>query len=275
MIVFERALTFLHDPKFMRSLVKSSEVSPGTVDDRTWRVHILLWAARSALNLDGDFVELGTFRAYFAGCIVDNLDFGSLDRRLYLYDTFEGLPDDAVVEKHLPESFYASLKERYSAPDVFESVKSRFASQSNVTVVRGKLPDILQDTCPDRIAWLHVDLHSAVHEIASSNISGSASASAACVIVDNYDWRSSCRAQAHVGVLKSKGLMIAELDGSRPVIKTHESDPTASNWLAGRLATCCFSDRHPAGRRLRGRVANDPKERADLAHVLVTSLQAV
>ncbi|MEA2908917.1 MAG: O-methyltransferase [Bradyrhizobium sp.] len=225
MIVFERALTFLHDAKFMRSLVKSSAVLPGTVDDRTWRVHILLWAARSALSLEGDFVELGTFRAYFAGCIVDNLDFGSLDRKLYLYDTFEGLPDDAVVEEHLPDSFYSALKEHYSAPDIHDSVRSRFAKQPNVTVVKGKLPDTLREVCPDRIAWLHVDLNSAVHEIGSLEYLWNRISIGGFIILEDYGVVIfSRRTQAYQAFFKSKGLTIAELPtGQGLVIKTRDS----------------------------------------------------
>ncbi|CAN5884888.1 hypothetical protein BH11PSE3_BH11PSE3_03950 [soil metagenome] len=225
MIVFQRALTFLQDPKFMRSLVKSSEVSPGTVDDRTWRVHILLWAARSALNLEGDFVELGTFRAFFAGCIVDYLDFGSIDRKLYLFDTFAGLPDDAVFEEHLPDSFYSSLKEHYSAPDIYESVRSRFAEQPNVTVVQGKLPDTLYQTCPDRIAWLHVDLNSAIHEVASLEYLWDRIAVGGFIILDDYGFAIfSAQTQAHQAFFQSKGHTIAELPtGQGLVIKTRAS----------------------------------------------------
>lgn len=225
MIVFQRALTFMHDSRFLQSLARASEVSPGTLDDRTWRAHILLWAARSALNLEGDFVELGTYRAFFAGCIVDYLDFGSLDRKLYLYDTFEGLPGDAILEKHLPESFYLSLKEHYSAPDIYDSVRSRFAGQSNVTVVRGKLPDTLRDICPERIAWLHVDLNSAVHEIASLEFLWERVCVGGFIILDDYGFAIfSTQTEAHQAFFKSKGLTIAELPtGQGLVIKTRDS----------------------------------------------------
>jgi tetratricopeptide (TPR) repeat protein len=223
MIVFQRALTFLNDPKFMRGLVKSSEVSPGTVDDRTWRVHILIWAARSALKLEGDFVELGTFRAFFAGCIVDYLDFGSLDRKLYLYDTFQGLPDDAVHEEHLPDSFYASLTEHYSAPDIYDSVQARFAHAPNVTAVQGKLPDTLREICPERIAWLHVDLNSATHEIASLEYLWDRICVGGFIILDDYGFAIfSTQTRAHQEFFASKGLTIAELPtGQGLVIKTH------------------------------------------------------
>lgn len=127
-IVFQRALTFLRDPRFMASLYRASEGEPKDFNDRTWRAHILLWAARNALRLPGgDLVELGTFRGYFASCLVDCLDFRSSDRHLYLYDTFEGLADDAVREANLSPTFYESLQAHYSQRDIYDSVLQRFA----------------------------------------------------------------------------------------------------------------------------------------------------
>ena len=35
----------------------------------------------------------------------------------------------------------------------------RFRSSKNIEVVRGVLPDTLDDKCPDKIAYLHVDLN--------------------------------------------------------------------------------------------------------------------
>ena len=96
MIVMDRALTFLHDPRFIHSIADASAMTPATLDDRTWRVHMLIWAARNALNLQGDFVELGASGTYFAAALVNYLDFGSIDRKFYLCGEIEGLDDDGV-----------------------------------------------------------------------------------------------------------------------------------------------------------------------------------
>jgi hypothetical protein len=221
MIVFQRALTFLREPRFMASLARASETGAGGFDDRTWRAHILLWAARNALNLEGDFVELGTFRGYFAGCLTECLDFGGLERRFYLYDTFEGLPEDAEKEE-LPESFYASLKEHYSAPDIYDSVRRRFAAMPNVNVIRGKVPDSLHGTCPERIAWLHVDLNSAVHEIAALEYLWDRIARGGFIILDDFGFAIFAKqTRAHQAFFAARGLSVAELPtGQGLVVKT-------------------------------------------------------
>jgi hypothetical protein len=221
MIVFQRALTFLREPDFMEAVVRSAESPIAAFDDRTWRTHILLWAARNTLKLRGDFVELGTFRARFAACIVDALDFGTLDRKMYLYDTFDGLPDDAVLESQLPASFYVDLRKHYSEPGIYESVCARFANTPNVTITRGKLPDTLRETCPERIAWLHVDLNSAVHEIASLEYLWDRIVVGGHIILDDYGFCAfPTQTAAHRAFFKSRDLAIAELPtGQGLVIK--------------------------------------------------------
>jgi tetratricopeptide (TPR) repeat protein len=220
-IVFQRALTFLRDSAFMEAAGRWAEPSVSGFDDRTWRIHILIWAARNALKLKGDFVELGTYTGRFAKCITDVLGFGNLDRRLYLYDTFAGLPDDADLEDHLPATFYAELNKQYSHAGIYESVRDHFATMTNVSVVRGKLPDTLQDTCPESIAWLHIDLNSSVHEIQCLEFLWDRIVPSGQIILDDFGH---CiftkQTEAHQAFFASKGLTIAELPtGQGLVIK--------------------------------------------------------
>ena len=221
-IVFQRALTFLHDPKFMGSLSRASEHNIGTFDDRTWRAHILVWAARHALNLDGDFVELGTFRGYFAACVAECLAFEKLTRNFFLYDTFAGLPDDATREKELPGSFYDLLQAHYREPEIYQSVVNRFKPYPNVHPIQGKVPDALHERCPENIAFLHIDLNSAKHEIAGLEYLWDRIVPGAIIILDDFGFaifRS--QTQAHQEFFAARGCPIAELPtGQGLVIKS-------------------------------------------------------
>jgi O-methyltransferase len=221
-IVFQRALTFLKDSKFMGSLFRASENNAGAFDDRTWRAHILVWAARNALTLDGDFVELGTFRGYFASCVAECLEFEKLPRNYYLYDTFAGLPSDAVREKDLPDSFYESLQTHYSEPDIYQSVVSRFKQYPNVQVVQGKVPDTLHERCPEKIAFLHIDLNSARHEIAALEYLWDRIVPGAVIVLDDFGFAIfRAQTQAHQEFFGGRGCSIAELPtGQGLVIKS-------------------------------------------------------
>jgi hypothetical protein len=61
MLLLDRAAGFLDDPAFRRAI---SSVSSSTGENQyaspngiSWRFHTLIWAARQALSVPGDFVE--------------------------------------------------------------------------------------------------------------------------------------------------------------------------------------------------------------------------
>lgn len=81
---------FRADPGFRaaydRGLLASSGFDPGF----EWRVHIALWAARTALRVDGDFAECGVNAGFISSAIMENLRWNTIARRFYLIDTFAG-----------------------------------------------------------------------------------------------------------------------------------------------------------------------------------------
>jgi O-methyltransferase len=97
--------------------------------------------------------------------ITDYLDFGKSDKTFYLYDSFEGLP-----EQYSTEAERAGTNPVYGAASqegsyTYESVAARFRQYSNVKVIRGLVPESLKGTAPDRIAYLHIDMNAAAAEI--------------------------------------------------------------------------------------------------------------
>src|SRR6185369_2465909 len=89
-----KSMGFFDDPAFAGaySRIKGSHqydqyVSPHSV---AWRLHILVWAARNGLMLDGDFVECGVFKGDFAWVVAQATDLVRQPKQFYLYDTFEG-----------------------------------------------------------------------------------------------------------------------------------------------------------------------------------------
>ena len=57
-----------------------------------WRIHVILWAARHALKIEGDFVECGCHTGVFSTAIIHYTKFNLLkDRQFFLYDTFGGI----------------------------------------------------------------------------------------------------------------------------------------------------------------------------------------
>lgn len=120
-----------------------------------WRSHVLCWAGKRGLGLDGDFVECGTYKGTSARIMVDYLHMGMTDKKFYLYDLFEH-SDDMVHHK----------LDQHGA-DLYARVCEHFADQDGVKIVKGSVHDTLPKTSPDRIAFLHIDMNNAPAERAA------------------------------------------------------------------------------------------------------------
>lgn len=150
----QRFSPFMQDPAFERDWsVIERHWAPGL--DVRWRVWILRQLARHAAQLEGSFVEFGTYRG---GCAAALLATEALapGRGLYLFDTFGGIPDSNLnaAEAHFAGRYFNTSPEdvrRFLAPwdrdnarlvvgDVFESTKA-------------------VDTGP--LAFAHIDLNAA------------------------------------------------------------------------------------------------------------------
>lgn len=164
LLVYDKLLAFRDDPKLREAMdAVLQELRP--LDqilyaNIIWRTHTQLWAARHALHVEGDFVEMGVFQGYSAAVVARYLDFAALDKSWYLYDTFEGIAPDQ--ENVLARNAY--LSERYKESGLLAVVQRRFAAYPNVKVVQGRIPEILATVCPEKIAFLHVDMTAAKAE---------------------------------------------------------------------------------------------------------------
>jgi len=199
MIVFMHTAGFLSDQRFLSAIFASAP------DDRDltiiWRTHILCWAARHGLSLDGDFVECGTYRGYSASVIVNYLEFGQTGRQFFLYDLFD--PTGGAGEGHrMPDH----------GPTLYREVTARFAAFPKVRVIKGRVPDSFAQACPDKIAFLHIDMNSAEAEIAALEHLFDRVVPGGIIVLDDYGYR--CyRAQhdAENEFAKARGYPIVEL----------------------------------------------------------------
>ena len=156
--VFCRNMGFVSDPKFTEAIKSNfSDEDEEFQLRRFWRFHTLVWAARQALRVEGDFVELGVYFGFMSKIVADYVDFASLDRQFYLFDTFEGVPEGMHNALPVDESYYKE--------GAYEFVQRRFREYENVTIIKGVVPDSIPDDRPAKIAYLHVDLNSAKAEI--------------------------------------------------------------------------------------------------------------
>jgi len=155
-----------------------------------WRLHTLAWAAKEALKLDGDFVECGTFKGDFAWMLTRCVDYPQKNKRFFLYDSFEGLSDELVREddyKFNP-NYKDIANKSYREPGIYESVVNRFSSNASVTITKGFLPGTLNECCPKKISFLHMDLNSPEAERQTLEKLWDRIVEGGFIVFDDYGW---------------------------------------------------------------------------------------
>jgi O-methyltransferase len=154
--------------------------------DIRWRAHMACWAARHALTLEGDFVECGVHTGLLSMTVCHFLDFASVPRSFWLFDTFAGIPVDRLPEA---ERAGAEAMNRSHYFDCWEIAQRNFARWPNARLLRGILPESLASADLDRIAYLSVDLNSAAGERAVIDALWERLSPGAVVLIDDYAFK--------------------------------------------------------------------------------------
>jgi hypothetical protein len=184
LIAIEKAAGFFKDEKFKLSFEKYAD----TDQEKSlgWRLHTLVWATRHCLDIPGDFVECGVLRGFSSAVIADYHGFESVNKSMYLYDTFEGKP----AENNGPYEQY-EVHAKMNTDDkesVYRYVLNRFGKYKNVIITKGILPQTLEIVCPAEISFMHIDLNSADAEIGVLEVLFDRVSPGGIIVLDDYGW---------------------------------------------------------------------------------------
>lgn len=177
---------FMKDPLFARSYQLAQETGSwklGKVNATPiWRLYILCWAAQRAKDLEGDFVECGVNKGASSRAIIHYINFDKLQKSFFLLDTFNGFSQDHLLEaeKKSGTIFYDYYEECY------DEVVAIFKPFSNVKLVRGTIPETLEQVPSKKIAYLHIDMNCVIPEIAAAEFFWNKLVSGAIVLLDDY-----------------------------------------------------------------------------------------
>jgi hypothetical protein len=181
--------SFPEDTRFRRAYARGVQASDGVDPHIQWRVHTALWAAETALRAGGDFVECGVNAGFISSAICDYLDWDSKQRTFWLIDTFAG-PD---LDQFSPDEIKRgrrSIAERAIAAGSYvtdiDRVRTNFSSWGRVTIVPGRIPDVLPSVGVERVAFLHIDLNCAAPEVAALKYFGPRLTDGSVVVLDDY-----------------------------------------------------------------------------------------
>lgn len=180
-----------------------------------WRVHIGLWAAKSALHLSGAFVECGVNRGFLSSAIMEALDWNVLDRQFFLLDTFGGLDERYVSPDELASGVMdknrGALSSGFYTTSV-DAVRANFAQWQRVHIIVGSIPETLEQITASEVAFAHIDMNCAPPEIAALEYLWPRLVPGAFVLLDDYAYHGyEAQKQAMDVFAASRGVAIASL----------------------------------------------------------------
>jgi O-methyltransferase len=156
------------EPEFEELLARCSEATMTSVE----RMYALYQAVRyvHAAGIPGDIVECGVWRggsSMLAALTLDRL--GDRSRRLWLYDTFEGMSEptdmdvDAITGDRMTEGWHARREADdpvvclADLDDVRSNMESTKYPMDRVELVQGKVEDTIPERAPETISLLRLD----------------------------------------------------------------------------------------------------------------------
>jgi len=175
LFTYHRNLGFLDDEPFMKAFNQHAQTD---IEKAVlWRISTVLWGVRNGLRLEGDFVECACYKGTTVRVICDTVGFANYpDRHYYLYDLFDH--DPSLPHHAMPEH----------SKQLFAQVKDRFVGFNNVTVTQGKVPEVLAEVAPQKIAFMHLDMNNADAEIGALEVLFERMVPGAALILDDYGW---------------------------------------------------------------------------------------
>jgi len=114
------------------------------------RCHVLYTLLRQAVHINGDIWECGVYKGGTAAMIAAFLRDTMPSKRLYLFDTFEGMPEtDSEKDLHVKGDF----------SDTTAEAVSRYVGCEDLCIIRkGFIPDTFAGLESKKIALAHIDV---------------------------------------------------------------------------------------------------------------------
>lgn len=104
---------------------------------------------------------------------------------------------------------------------LYAEVKARFSDTPNVTVTQGKVPEVLAEVAPQKIAFMHLDLNNVDAEMGALEVLFDRLVPGAMLVFDDYGWMAYRNQKlAEAPWLAARGYRVLELPtGQGLVIK--------------------------------------------------------
>lgn len=175
--------SFMQDPSFIAAYQRGIQAA-GQDYKCHWRVHVALWVAAHAVKLGGAFVECGVNRGFISSSVMRYLNWNSLNRNFYLFDTFCGFDPAALSLEEKELNYMKKSKDYYT--DCYKEAEQNFSEFKNVTLVRGSVPSTLTQVEIPKISYLSIDMNCVNPEIAAANYFWPKIIPGGMILLDDY-----------------------------------------------------------------------------------------
>jgi O-methyltransferase len=139
-------------------------------------------------QVPGDFVECGTFKGGSAAVISTEL---TPERKLWLFDSFEGLPDVAEVDGAESKEWVGKC--RAAEADVIAALTTVGAAPDQYFLRKGWFQDTFQQQLPERVALLHCDADWYDSVLLTLETFYERIPPGGVVVLDDFGWWEGCR----------------------------------------------------------------------------------
>jgi len=208
---------FMDEPRFKEAYARASEMEGGEPPVH-WRTHVAVWLAEQAFRLDGDFVECGVYNGFTNHVIMHYNDWNQQDRSFFMFDTFEGLVEHLLNDEERKIG-RIKINEKLYSESVYEQAAARLEEFDRVHLVRGAVPDTLNDVKIDRVAYLSLDMNCAGPEIAALRHFWPKLVAGGVVLLDDYAFRGfEPQLKAHNELAEELGYSILSLPTGQGII---------------------------------------------------------
>ncbi len=183
-IISRHNADFARDPEFLKAYAFAKSLSGQ--ERPFWSAYLLLWAARQASHVEGDFVECGTARGFAAASIIASIDLASARKRFLLFDSWAGLLNEQLTpgEQELYRGRLDEFNGEYSG--YYEEVRRMFAPYPSVRLIKGYVPESLSQAEIPSVAFLHIDMNSVYPEVEALRHFWPKLSRGAWVVLDDY-----------------------------------------------------------------------------------------
>ena len=181
--------SFMTDEIFIKSHARGMKAA-GFGSDLPFRVHQAIWASGTALQVEGDLVELGTGRGLVMSAVLESIqNWKELNRGAWLFDTFKS----NFVDKYGNQGNKKNKSKLYA--ETFDKTKKNFSEWPRVNLIQGRLPESLTKKNESlkspfeqikKICFLHIDLNYPETEVECLNMLWPKINQGGIVLLDDY-----------------------------------------------------------------------------------------